>query len=359
MRKIFYLILICFFIPNLMKAQNGFLADSDFFIHDNNSGKGIMINNAYELNSVVKTSRTENSNAVIFNRGSSWKQSMFSGYIDGKVSTNIEENFVFPVGNNNKYSPLGLSNSQNSAVCYYNETPIESQTIGAQGLEIIAENGYWTVLSNNMSKVSLYFTDSSVNVEKLTIVGLKENVWTVLPSGIEALAFDIRRSELTFSKKINAQKGRVISTTNAVNLTNYKAFAIAVAVPVDASIASAAKAVKEEMSYEHLKSIHFPFNEKNLTEYSTNLLNKLARDIPKNAKLKLVGHTDFYGSSDYNYSFGMERANTIKAFLERNGISNVEIEIQSEGEDSPKNDCKDCPSKEMVLNRRVDVYVVY
>ena len=354
MRKIFYLILLSLFTGNVIQAQNGFSAESNFFIHNNNTGNGIVIHDTYELNSVVKTNRAENSSTFIFDKQSSWKQNTFAGYIDGKVTSNIETNFVFPVGNNEKYCPLALTNSKNSTVCYFNEPPMNFPTSGSQEFEVISKNGYWSIASNNTSKVSLYFSDNILNKYGLTILGFKNGNWVRISSMVDSLTFNTRKSEFSFLKESSTIDKGSITTAEEIDLSNYSA--LAVGTLSDASIIS--NVIGKAVAFSNIKSIHFPFNDKDLTEYSTNLLNHLILNIPQNAKLKLVGHTDFYGSSDYNYSFGMERANTIKTFFELNGITNVEIEIQSEGEDSPKVDCENCSSKEMVLNRRVDIYMV-
>lgn len=108
-----------------------------------------------------------------------------------------------------------------------------------------------------------------------------------------------------------------------------------------------------------IKSIYFPFNDKNLTQYSVNILNELIKNIETPfKKIKLVGHTDSFGLDDYNYKLGMNRAKSVKELFDDNNIGNISIEVISEGEKNPIIKCNNCSSKKLLLNRRVDIYIL-
>ena len=108
-----------------------------------------------------------------------------------------------------------------------------------------------------------------------------------------------------------------------------------------------------------IKSIYFPFNDKNLTQYSINILNELIKNIETPfKKIKLVGHTDSFGLDEYNYKLGMNRAKSVKKLFDDNNIGNISIEVISEGEKNPVIKCNNCSSKKLLLNRRVDIYIL-
>lgn len=354
MKRYIYLTCLCFFMCHLVNAQEGIASVSNFYVHNNATGKGVMIHDNYHIKSIIKTNRLESANAITFGENSSWLLKESIGFIDGSVTSNVDSDFVFPVGHNLQYSPLGLSKSKASTVSYNQKKPDIKQGVNDSIFELIDAIGHWTVASKNTSKVSLYISENvSVN-EKLAVIGLGNGQWSVVPSKMDSITFNSRASKLSFSGNTNESNGKSITTLEAIDLAQYKAFSVVVLTGESLK----AKVEEKIVSYKYFKSIHFPFNDKNLTRYSKNLLTKLVREFPSSAKIKLVGNTDFYGASEYNYNFGMERATTIKSFLERNGINNVEIELHSEGENNPKIDCENCSSKETILNRRVDIYIV-
>lgn len=67
-------------------------------------------------------------------------------------------------------------------------------------------------------------------------------------------------------------------------------------------------------------------------------------------KISIVGHSDAFGTVDYNYKLGLLRASTVKAFCENMGISANQIEIASKGELEPEAENK--TSEGRAKNRR-------
>jgi OOP family OmpA-OmpF porin len=65
-------------------------------------------------------------------------------------------------------------------------------------------------------------------------------------------------------------------------------------------------------------------------------LETMAKSIIENKQtVSVVGHADNTGSTDHNYDLGMNRANRIKALLERLGVPSGQIRIDSKGETQP------------------------
>ncbi|ETD72358.1 membrane protein [Pelistega indica] len=69
------------------------------------------------------------------------------------------------------------------------------------------------------------------------------------------------------------------------------------------------------------------------------LVTKITEGYATVDRIDLVGHTDRLGTEAYNYNLGLNRAKTVKAYLEQGGIS-APISVASAGESQPVT--KDC-----------------
>ena len=84
-------------------------------------------------------------------------------------------------------------------------------------------------------------------------------------------------------------------------------------------------------------TIYFDFDKADLTEAARSLL--LAK-VPvlqarPNIHVRITGHTDDRGSSEYNLALGLRRAAEAKAFLVNNGIDASRLDITSMGAEQP------------------------
>jgi outer membrane protein OmpA-like peptidoglycan-associated protein len=69
-------------------------------------------------------------------------------------------------------------------------------------------------------------------------------------------------------------------------------------------------------------------------------------------RLKVIGHTDWDGSDQYNEDLSKKRAESIIQFLELNGLDQDRIEYEYQGEKKPADTNKTSEGKKR--NRRVD-----
>ena len=102
--------------------------------------------------------------------------------------------------------------------------------------------------------------------------------------------------------------------------------------------------------------IRFPFNstKKDYDPVVDEYLKKLASQIKgTQARISLTGHTDNKGTSQYNESLGMERAQAIKSILVDYGVSASIIETISKGQSQPV--ASNNTDKGRHENRRVEV----
>lgn len=105
------------------------------------------------------------------------------------------------------------------------------------------------------------------------------------------------------------------------------------------------------------EEINFAFDSATLVDGYPSLL-RLSELLAKNPtfKVKLVGHTDWHGSRQYNEKLGSSRSQTVKSFLEKYGARGAQIEIVSLGKEKPKAPGKDINSD--LMNRRVEMTVL-
>ncbi len=105
---------------------------------------------------------------------------------------------------------------------------------------------------------------------------------------------------------------------------------------------------------EILQIIYFDFDKYNLTDVSSNLINKFVEAYKnKIDTFLIVGHTDTKGTKKYNLKLSLKRAEAVKAILIRLGISSEKIKILGEGESKLLVQTKD--ETKHPANRRAEI----
>lgn len=101
-------------------------------------------------------------------------------------------------------------------------------------------------------------------------------------------------------------------------------------------------------------TIYYDYDQAGLTDAARTLLISKAQVLQAQPALRvrITGHTDERGSSEYNLALGLRRAAEAKAFLVANGANANNIEITSMGEEQPvvQGDTEEAWSK----NRRAE-----
>jgi len=84
-------------------------------------------------------------------------------------------------------------------------------------------------------------------------------------------------------------------------------------------------------------TIYYDYDQSDLTEAARSLLQAKVPVLQANSamRIRITGHTDDRGSSEYNLALGLRRAAEAKAFLVANGIDGARIDIASMGEEMP------------------------
>lgn len=88
------------------------------------------------------------------------------------------------------------------------------------------------------------------------------------------------------------------------------------------------KATKTEEYLPEIQHVYFDFDKHDLRAVSKNELDMIAEMLRKNKdiKVKVLGHTDYYGTFDYNLALSENRADAVLAYLQGAGIQAVRMD---------------------------------
>jgi len=128
----------------------------------------------------------------------------------------------------------------------------------------------------------------------------------------------------------------------------------------DQGVALGAFRVKARASGEGdcvLRTVYFEFNEFKLADSTRQTLGDNAACIEKSGltKLRLEGHADERGSTEYNLSLGQRRGESVRSYLVNLGVSDAIIRVVSYGEERPAED--GFSERVWAKNRRVEFII--
>ncbi|WP_186645604.1 peptidoglycan-associated lipoprotein Pal [Fluviispira vulneris] len=85
-----------------------------------------------------------------------------------------------------------------------------------------------------------------------------------------------------------------------------------------------------------LKTIYFDFNKYDIRADQKETANKMAETLKANSsmRIRIEGHADERGSTEYNMALGQKRAKSLENYLKANGVTNS-IETISYGKERP------------------------
>lgn len=104
---------------------------------------------------------------------------------------------------------------------------------------------------------------------------------------------------------------------------------------------------------------NFDFNSSDINESSGEYLQELAEVLKENnyLNLSLTGHTDNIGSDKFNLRLSKERAQAVKDYLVKHGVTPERILVEGKGMREPLNNNQ--TDEERSLNRRVELIILY
>jgi outer membrane protein OmpA-like peptidoglycan-associated protein len=107
-----------------------------------------------------------------------------------------------------------------------------------------------------------------------------------------------------------------------------------------------------------LGSLYFDFDQTNLKQSALDSLNQLLKILNQQPfeQLWLRGHTDAFGSNDYNQKLGLQRSEKCQSYLQAHGIRLDKLKIESFGEALPIGNNKTWKGR--TQNRRVEFWLI-
>lgn len=104
-----------------------------------------------------------------------------------------------------------------------------------------------------------------------------------------------------------------------------------------ASLNAAEDLTQKAVEKGHLYTIYFDYDKYTVRESDMDFLTKNAKwlGINPDIKVRIEGHADERGETDYNLALGDKRARSIRKYLEDMGIGVSRLEVVSYGEEKP------------------------
>lgn len=114
---------------------------------------------------------------------------------------------------------------------------------------------------------------------------------------------------------------------------------------------------KDEFSaYEGIKPVYFAFDKYELSDEARKILNENAKVIKeKKWTVRVDGHCDSRGTTEYNLALGQKRANVVKEYYIKLGVNPENIGTMSFGKEKPV--CFEENEKCWAKNRRAETLV--
>ena len=115
--------------------------------------------------------------------------------------------------------------------------------------------------------------------------------------------------------------------------------------------------IKQNKSY-NFNNIRFAYNSAELKSGSIPVLNSILKTLKDNPQMviEIRGHTDNIGSAEYNLKLSQKRAEKVKEYFVKNGITDIRLKTRGYGVSKPvaSNDTEAGRAK----NRRTEFYII-
>lgn len=371
-------VIIVFIVVFTSNAQDTIPPSQKLYVHNLPNGDGMALHQDrvfVEAQGVLKTSREKGQEAqILFTNASNWEGASNSSYIDGFVKSDHDNPFIFPIGNRGAFKPVACSNAKGVIAAYFSgDSSFDIEDSNA--IALLKQSSYWVVKGDLPTRLTFTWNTSD-NVSALTnndssklkILGFDGEGWRVIESTIDNFVLDINTSEVNYLDTPSDLNRGSISTNNTIFPNVYTAYTLGILkdkIEVETKTVAQTERYVNALSdidltnYKKTKSIHFPFTESKITLFSKFMLKRLVLDLKgTNPRIRLIGHADFYGTDSFNYQLGLDRAYAVKDMLANLGLNAVKVDVVSNGESKLKQKCKHCSSKETLIDRRVDIYIL-
>jgi len=116
------------------------------------------------------------------------------------------------------------------------------------------------------------------------------------------------------------------------------------------------------------RTVYFEFGKSNLTKDAIVKLDRLAEVVKASGatitKANIFGYADMIGDTDSNKRLSQKRAQVVKGYLSKKGVSTGKADVRAFGEDAPVAKCDGVAAGKALIkclapNRRVEVELEY
>lgn len=115
-------------------------------------------------------------------------------------------------------------------------------------------------------------------------------------------------------------------------------------------------AIRQPVVIKPVHVVHYAFDRSNIVKQEADELKKMVNTINNAKKIVLEGHADLWGNPAYNMKLSEKRAMSVKKFLLKNGVSEMDIEVQPLGSTRPIG--TEMSFEGQKNNRRVEIKIV-
>ena len=215
---------VLFILPLGVQAQ--LHISSDVYI-DQGAEMHVAVNETLFDRGVVTTDRSANYGLLSFADNSQWSNASHSGHVNGFVRMHHDDQFAFPVGDEDIFQPVHIERiDASSPVDFaYNHVPHDNLTTEF-GIDKVSDAFYWTVKGSQPAHLSLSwnaFSNVDVltgnNLDNIGIAGYDGSTWRFIEAEVQTTAFHDNGASSLLSGSIRS--------TNPINLEAYTAFTLA------------------------------------------------------------------------------------------------------------------------------------
>lgn len=181
------------------------------------------------------TVRGENPGMFNFSINSHWTGASTNQFIDGVVQATSMEPFLFPVGVNSEYRPIGVGRAVQARASFVDEISVKFRETGVSENTIVklVDKGYWLLSAEAPTQITLTWNEQSKlnkslgdDLSQLTVIGWKNGQWNVIESSIDIQSINTGLSALQPSTHFSSIEKGSITTTDKINPNEYEALAL-------------------------------------------------------------------------------------------------------------------------------------
>lgn len=199
----------------------------------------------------IGTDRVPPQGNILFARGSVWTGAADGFYVDGYVGVTESRPFTYPIGDNDLYRPVALSNADNAYAAYYGVDPTSAVTSRMWGGDFpilpiggpfnsdaltervnrVSDQEYWDINGSAFTFITLTWdSDSDIagltqnNIDQLAIVGWNGTAWEYIPSEVDEDALTIENSIPTYLDVSDIQTSGSITTSIPIAPNQYEVY---------------------------------------------------------------------------------------------------------------------------------------